>query len=181
MLYDDPEPNVHELKNLVDTLCRHLRELQGGVADADMRSEVAQYLASLEDANRGIVAEFNAAKDAFEAAQRRTKEREEELRKAAAAPPAPTEEDVLPLGLALRSELLRRYAVPPAVRPTPAQAGEVGEMTTGAFRAAEAGPKPQPPPKPAPRPPRPAQKPSPPASDDVSDLTSGEWRSQDEP
>src|SRR5207245_1994721 len=131
----------------------------GDVADADMRAELSHYLTTLEEANQRLVPEYAQAKDAYDAALRAMKEREEELRKPAAEPPAPAEDDVLPLGLALRAQLLERYVAPALVPAAPVPEGEAWEVASAAFRAAEAEPKREPPKPPAARPPKPKKQP----------------------
>lgn len=175
MLSEEPEPNILDLQKLVEALCGHVRAVKDDVTDPFLRKEMADYLATLEEANRRLVPEWAEAQNAYDAATRAVKEQEEELRRSEAE--APAGEDVLPLGLALRSQLLHRYVTPeqPPAAPTPE--GEAWEMTTGAFRAAEAeSPPPPAPKKPAIRPPLRKEPPAA-AGEDVTDLSTGEWRS----
>jgi hypothetical protein len=116
MPIDNPEPNIHDLQKMVQDLCGHLRDIQGAVDDPQMRTELAQYMRTLEEANKDLVAEYAQAEKEYEAALEMTKQEEEQrrqeaLREKPSKPPAPAEEDVLPLGLSLRAQILERYGI----------------------------------------------------------------------
>jgi hypothetical protein len=174
VLYEEPDPDPIEARKLIEKLCQQLRLIEKDVP-ADMRAELQGYISSLEEGSQTMVGEFNDAKASYETAVARSQAQ------AAAPPPAPTvpaEEDVLPLGLALRAQLLGRYRVVKAAAPAQEDFADVAGMGTGEFqnsgehkpgtgiRHAAADPKPKPRPKPDPKRKR---------GDDAWDISSGEW------
>jgi hypothetical protein len=118
----EPDPDPLEAKKLIDTLCQHLRSLEkevGNEVPKEMLAELKGYRASLEQCSQGVVDEFTQAKAQFEAAQARAA-----AQPAPAPPAAPPEEDVLPIGLALRDQLLKRFGVPSKPVAAPAVANK---------------------------------------------------------
>jgi hypothetical protein len=105
------------------------------------------------------------------------------------APPAPPAEPALDplLGGQLRDEILAQFGSPTRQAARPTTLGDVGEMSSQAWRPAEHGPRgganPPPPPPPSrrpsppPKPPAPPRKPTPRpgSSGDAADLNSGDW------
>jgi hypothetical protein len=125
MLSEGSEPNILELEKLVASLCQHLREAKPGIDDPKISAEVSHYLKILEDANKNLVTEYTRATKEYEEALGKMKDTPKPAAPAAPeTPKPPPEEDVLPIGLALRDQLLKRFGAPPKAVAAPAEVGK---------------------------------------------------------
>lgn len=125
MFFEGSEPNILELEKMVASLCQHLREAKPGIDDPKISAEVSHYLKILEDANKNLVTDYTRAANEYEEALRKMKDiPKPEVPAVPETPKAPPEEDVLPIGLALRDQLLRRFGVPSRTVAAPAVANK---------------------------------------------------------
>jgi hypothetical protein len=108
-------PELKDLVGLVGSICSELRTVLGAVKNKAARDFLGQFVQGLEETNRQLLPAYERVQEEEARQVEADREREQAARRPAEEPTAdsaPTPEDVLALGLALRDEILRHYIWP---------------------------------------------------------------------